>query len=91
MKGGEGKEGKPCQEGKVWQLWAIHVSHHHLRPQFAFFPLFSRHVGVDSQRPCPLNLSLMSSDFLFHIKESDETGERESVHDFFEGVRQAFV
>lgn len=74
----------------VWQLWAKHVSHHHLRPAFSFFPLFSQHVGVGSQHPRPLNLSLMSTGFLVHIEEDDEREEKD-MHDCCEGVQQAFV
>lgn len=76
----------------VWPLWAMHVSHHHLRPAFPFFPLFSQHVGVESQHPRPLHLSLSCPlIFLVGIKEDDEREEEEDMRERFEGVQQAFV
>lgn len=55
----------------VTSLIIIIISIHRL----LFPPLFSQSEGVDSQLPCPLNHSLMSTGFLFNIKKERWGGE----------------
>ncbi len=77
----ERREG--MEENPVWRakaLAAVGIKH---RPssspsiQHLLFSLFSQSESVDSQLSCPLNRSLMSSGFIFHIKNKDEEEEKE--------------
>lgn len=73
----------------VWQLWAPNKSPIITSVQPLLSSLFSQHVGVETQHPRPLNLSLMSTDFLVHIKEDDEREEKTCMT--VVSVQQAFV
>lgn len=76
----EGKERRKTVLGgqAVRQLWALQLIIICIH-RFPYLCLLSHSEGVDSQLPCPLNRSLMSSGFLFNIKTKDKEDERERV------------
>lgn len=78
----EGKEGKGMERrngGKtVLAEQVVCISHHQHQPLLAFIYLF-QFEGVNLQLFRPLNLTLMSSGFLFNIRKKDAKEEKHCV------------